>query len=148
MTTDTPPAPLTEAELDAIEARAAAATAGPWSWARFGKPDPEGPDICSASVMDEDMETEHRGIVVTDAGHYPPSQEDGEFIIASRVDVPRMLAEVRRLRAEASRLAYHHHKAGWPVEGDVVVRNPKYAHLTEDPCPDCREHDALRDALR
>jgi hypothetical protein len=47
---------MTDEELDRIEARCNAATAGPW--------------------------------------------KDGEFIVAAREDIPALLAEVRRLRAE------------------------------------------------
>jgi hypothetical protein len=71
----------TELDLDAIEARANAATEGPWVAHPDGlvwteRPIPGDPVSGSTEV------------------------EDAEFIAAARADVPALVAEVRRLRAE------------------------------------------------
>lgn len=79
---------MTEEELTAIEARAAAATAGPWvashryniCWDVDG-PDANGPDMMPKG--------------------------DAQFIAAARVDVPALVAEVRRLRAEVGAVYGH-----------------------------------------
>ncbi len=74
----TPPKPLA---LDAIEARATAATAGPWV--------SDGVEIWLT----------HGDIVIATL-HPDRIPEDAEFIGHSRMDVPALAAEVRRLRAE------------------------------------------------
>ncbi|MEU7771250.1 hypothetical protein AB0C44_07980 [Micromonospora taraxaci] len=69
----------TELDLDAIEARATAATAGPWTTGEDGLVwPPQMGDPVSGSVW----------------------LPDAEFIAAARTDVPSLVAEVRRLRAE------------------------------------------------
>src|SRR5689334_25182213 len=90
--------PLTDAELDEIERRAAAATAGPWRW---GLRDPD--VIESATDIDPDYQ-EPRKIIETDSRHHPPGDNDGDFTIARRVDVPRLVAEVLPQRAHLKRI--------------------------------------------
>jgi hypothetical protein len=82
--------PLSEEELAAIEARALAATDGPWA-ARF---DGERQGIFVA----------HAGVVLFDVGHVRPAEPDAEFIACARTDVPRLLMEVHRLRAQIAKL--------------------------------------------
>jgi len=91
--------PITDAELDAIEARAKAATLGPWYF--------------RDSRLGDTIETAlHKADVIK----LPPSSlaaltidprdgefidpRDGEFIAHAREDVPRLEQEVRRLRAQ------------------------------------------------
>lgn len=62
---------ITETELDAIEARANAATPGPWDEPGFSAL-----DAC-----------------------------DARFVAHARTDVPRLIAEVRRLQSENARQA-------------------------------------------
>ena len=93
-------------ELDAIKARADAATGGPWYWAYPGSAKPEligraGDEHYAFET--EIIEVEHDGgcgcrmvcnqtVSVTIA--------DAEFIAHSRADVPALVAEVERLRTE------------------------------------------------
>lgn len=100
---------MTKEELDAIEARANAATPGPW----VAKPVDYAPDRYAgietvykrAPHYDEEPE-EYRGaigIVETDGGNYPPQGPDAVFIAAARSDVPALVAEVKRLREALER---------------------------------------------
>jgi hypothetical protein len=85
---------LTEQQLTDIETRANAATAGPWctdSWEIYQgteyQPGAEWiGETCRAGEMDD-------------------SRADAEFVAAAREDVPALLAEVRRLRAELDEAA-------------------------------------------
>lgn len=82
---------MTNEELDAIEARANAASEGPWT-------------------------AEYDGAILPADSHPPVIYSDGdmtdadrEFVAAARDDVPKLVAEVRRLRglfteADAERL--------------------------------------------
>ena len=82
---------LTQSELRSIEQRCEAATAGPWT------PFVEGRDHTSGSsfVRTTDDDIEMSGATTADF----------DFIAHARQDVPRLLAEVQRLRAvlDASR---------------------------------------------
>lgn len=74
---------MTDEELDAIEARANAATPGPWTW-------------------ETDYEEEGGYFLDGSDGEdvgWARSEPDIVFITAARVDVPALVAEVRRLRA-------------------------------------------------
>jgi len=84
---------VTPAELDEIERRACAATEGPWTSAWTVPPDggderliigPEGEDVV--------------GQLWYDGAHIACTEPDAAFIAAARTDVPRLVAEVRRLR--------------------------------------------------
>lgn len=76
---------LTNADLDQIEARLRAATPGPW------KSFVEGRDHTSGSsfIQTPDSDIESCGATAADQ----------DFIAHARQDLPRLLAEVRRLRA-------------------------------------------------
>lgn len=75
---------ITETELQAIEARAAAASNGPWYKEKGG--------ICGFSGQ-----TYRVGSVqFTDRGGM--NEANADFIVAAREDVPALVAEVRRLR--------------------------------------------------
>lgn len=78
-------APLTEADLAEMEARASAATPGPW------KSFVEGRDHTSGSSF---IQTDGEDIDLPGA-----SVADQDFIAHARQDVPRLVAEVRRLRS-------------------------------------------------
>jgi hypothetical protein len=80
---------VTNEELTAIEARANAATLGPWATHDQGREDysicrDNGNNTCCP--LFERIGRDDDGI-------------DGAFIAAARVDVPALIAEVRRLRA-------------------------------------------------
>jgi len=87
---------MSELDLDAIEARAKAATPGPWEY-----------DGCS--VTDWGVTASHtitmewmpngRG-----DGTNERESPDGQFIAHAREDVPALIAELRRLREENARL--------------------------------------------
>jgi len=77
---------MTDEELTAIEARANAATREPWSVGDAYVPTAS---LSAVSVYGMGMEIAECQM-----------PEDGTFIAAARVDVPALVAEVRRLRAE------------------------------------------------
>lgn len=85
----TNPKPLSEERLCEIEARAKAATPGPWVWE-------EGLGITCAEY--ERNSHTSTNIVEIDSGVYPPWGADGPFIAHSRADIPDLIAECRRLR--------------------------------------------------
>lgn len=117
-----PPELLTAAELAEIEARATAATAGPWAWRErdhnalvrrkrlrwvFSL---QGPPPCPefeadpyvGVVMQLNWNSVQGNVL---PGRTGPAAHDAAFIAHARADVPRLLAEVRRLRAELQRLS-------------------------------------------
>lgn len=71
---------MTDLDLDAIQARVEAATPGPWVH--------EDPGFHANRITSE------RG----DIAYTIVEEADGQFIIHAREDVPRMVAEIRRLR--------------------------------------------------
>lgn len=86
---------LTQSELDAIASREQAATKGPWQWREdYGSVSlhslTAGPFQCIASA--DPCGHENSSISVDKA--------DADFIEHARMDVPKLLAEVRRLGAE------------------------------------------------
>jgi hypothetical protein len=81
---------MTDAELEAIEARANAATEGPWGFTYDGSS-----AWSIGPVSDPQL---HRIANVYSRGK-EVEQADPEFIAAARTDVPKLVAEVRRLRA-------------------------------------------------
>lgn len=100
---------MTESELLEIERRCAAATEGPWVVT-------EDDDIVSASAVPPEWERDNEywrptPVVETDSGIYwrmdrqrwdetgVENSADRDFIAAARTDVPRLVAECRRLRA-------------------------------------------------
>jgi len=79
-------APISENELEAIEARIAAARGGPWQSFVEGRDHTSGSNFIRTS--DGDIE-------LTGA-----SVADQDFIAHARQDVPRLIAELRRLRGD------------------------------------------------
>ena len=85
--------------LAAVQQRADAATEGPWTFQHWGSQNQNG-DYAESILFDGDGETSTYGL----------ADRDGEFIAASRTDVPRLVAfalavdtareRVRRLRNE------------------------------------------------
>lgn len=79
-----------ELELQEMEVRAAAAQPGPWkSWV-------EGRDFLGGSNFIQTGEGADRGEDIEMTGG---TVADQDFMAAARQDVPRLVAEVRRLRA-------------------------------------------------
>lgn len=82
---------LTDADLDAIEARYTKATEGPWdAYVGF---DDQGTPYCAVEVEDTEVP-----VARFHGGFY-----DADFIAQARTDVPALLAEVRALRAAATK---------------------------------------------
>lgn len=86
---------MTEEQLAAIEARANAATPGPWTIDRYAGRSPEEFTGINAGG-------DYQAICTTDSNINGPSLPDAEFICGAREDVPVLVAEVRRLRKTLS----------------------------------------------
>ena len=85
---------LSEEELDRMERRVAAATVGPWL--------PESAEAANVSVIELGSCNElgtFKSIELVGA-----SAADHEFIVNARQDIPRLLQEVRQLRARLQSL--------------------------------------------
>jgi hypothetical protein len=80
---------ISDAELDAIEARSNAATPGPWKSYLEGRDHKSGSDF----IMTGEDANRGEDIELTGVSH-----ADQDFIAAARQDVPRLVAEVRRLK--------------------------------------------------
>ncbi len=98
---------MNEQELKEIEARAEAATPGPWKGDRndgtikylmLGGKDGQ------AEVLRVDHKNGHYGFFMSDDIPYLESQANEEFVKHARQDVPALCAEVRRLNEENNRL--------------------------------------------
>jgi hypothetical protein len=101
---------MTEAELTAIEARANAATTGPWEGTK---------NSCVVSKHDACGTVFETGCGCCTEKDL--SAEDAAFIAAARADVPALVAEVQRLRA----LVESAYREGfWDGEGAGAVENP------------------------
>lgn len=90
---------LTESELAAIEARAAAALPGPWEASIEGRDHDSGDDVIVTGGHDNNAPDMY--ITLSYWGPEPvriPEPADWDFIAHARQDVPRLVAEVRRLR--------------------------------------------------
>lgn len=109
---------MTEEELAEIEARANAATKGPWTHETVAQsvclsPLPEGVEEFEVPLLD------HEGNDLWPWGR----MEDMAFAYAARADVPALLAKVRRLQAENAQLrelvrdAFAEAYNGWMMEG-------------------------------
>lgn len=104
MSTDTT---TTALDLDAVEARVNAATPGPWGVGN-GTNVVRGLEVtgcgsytCIQSVAEID---DDRCDWDRDEAVEVDQEDDADFIAAARQDVPRLVAEVRRLRAELDAL--------------------------------------------
>jgi hypothetical protein len=122
---------LSDAEIDEIEQRAAKATQGPWRWGcwetNFGSYEPAElterntleylPTMLQFSGGVRRAEDEPVRIVCAERGE-GPEFDDRVFIACAREDVPKLIAEVRRLRAEATAAETHgaEREAWQPIE--------------------------------
>ena len=91
---------LTDTDLDAIENRAAAASAAPWEPLIFSDRNPNDGDCIRIGGLDDsqpDMYVEHW----LGASQVPVPWQDVEFIAHARQDVPALVSEIRRLTAAA-----------------------------------------------
>lgn len=84
---------MTAEELNAIEARCVAASPIPW------KSFVEGRDHCSGdNFIRVSLDNDEPDLYLSRDG-VPASVADQDFVAHARQDVPRLLAEVRRLQA-------------------------------------------------
>lgn len=90
---------MTANPLDAIQARAAAATKGPWRRENYTDIDDEGA-FYLAHVLAPDPDVPDEAVLGIAMGILRP---DAEFIAASREDVPRLVAALRAVEAVASK---------------------------------------------
>jgi len=82
--------PLSDAELAAIAQRCANATPGPWVSSVEGRDHHGGSNIIIVGAVEDNLEDiEPIGATVADQ----------DFIAAARQDVPRLLAEITRLKS-------------------------------------------------
>jgi hypothetical protein len=91
---------MTEDDLKAIEARANAATPGPWA---TGAGKVEGGQVRELVIAPNDDVI----VAIAYGGFGNPvdrTSEDRKFIAHARTDVPALVAEVRRLRGVVERL--------------------------------------------
>ena len=90
---------MTEQDLAAIEARANAATPGPWVYDGGGGRHKQ--RVLATRAPD--------GVVMDNEPYYPQmvAPADQEFCAAARTDVPAMVAEVRRLRGALQNVCVH-----------------------------------------
>lgn len=85
--------PMSDEDLDAIEQRAAAASKGPWRSFVEGRDQSSGDNFIRVGGVDDDKPDMY---VWRDGT--PATAADQDFIACARQDVPRLVAEVRRLR--------------------------------------------------
>jgi hypothetical protein len=81
---------MTQLDLDAIEARAKAATKGSWWW----------PDDGSALIgraRGADDEWIDTTVIVADLDNVVIEPEDAEFIAHARTDIPALIARIREI---------------------------------------------------
>ena len=106
MSTDT----RTELDLEAIEARTNAATPGPWgvgndtNIVRGLEVTGRGSYTCIQSVAEVGDNDDRLDWDRDEAVEVDP-EDDAAFIAAARTDVPALVGEVRRLRAELAQIA-------------------------------------------
>ncbi|MFC8447589.1 hypothetical protein [Kitasatospora sp. NPDC057223] len=120
----TQPQPTPPLDLDAIQTREAAATAGPWM--------ADGPEIL---VGTPDDLTRHSLWIGETCNVALPNlgAANAEFIAHARQDVPALLAEVTRLRAEQARLV------------DVLKRTQQAAGEDPATCESCGHLESAHD---
>jgi hypothetical protein len=92
------PDSLTDAALEQIERRCNAASKPPWQSFVEGRDHWGGDNFIRVGGMD-DSEPDMYVSRAVGRGLAPASDADLDFIASARQDLPRLLAEVRRLRA-------------------------------------------------
>ncbi|WP_378740239.1 hypothetical protein [Nocardia brasiliensis] len=86
-------------ELDAIEARCRAASTPPWEPFIEGRDHDSGDTFIRIGGLD-DTEADMYVSRAIDQRLVPASAADHDFIAHARTDIPRLIAEIRRLRSE------------------------------------------------
>lgn len=111
--------PMTDAELGELQSLADAATPGPWEWIHKSNCEPE---YGSLREPNGERIIDLRCNECDDS--FVDLAENRAFIAASRTAVPRLIAEVRRLRDTLERLR------PWVEDGDF--------------CPLCEKHPGAK----
>ena len=94
---------MTEQELEQIEARANAATPGPWTGDRSDgtiKYKMLGGENHNFVILDVDHKNNSSGFYTEDYIPYEQCTANEEFVKHARTDIPALIAEVRRLEAD------------------------------------------------
>jgi len=94
MSGDITPDRMSEADLDAIRNRAELATPGPWTSFVEGRDHTSGDSFIMIGAPDQREDD-----LYLSRGSRPASPDDQDFVAAARQDIPRLLAEIRRLRS-------------------------------------------------
>jgi|SRR5919197_2168726 hypothetical protein len=92
---------LSEDDLERIAARADRASPGPWESFVEGRDHFAGDDFIRTGGVDDDAPDMYVSLAGGRVGprSVPAGANDLDFIAAARQDVPRLVAEVRRLQA-------------------------------------------------
>jgi len=85
--------PLSNDELNQIDARAEAALPGPWSWT---------PDTPKMNGVHWNMRIKDQPGIRFGIYEYQHGYQNAEFIAHARTDIPRLIAEIRRLKAKTN----------------------------------------------
>jgi hypothetical protein len=92
---------ISDEELDQIEARAEASLPAPWQAFVEGRDHWGGADFIRTGGLDDAAPDMYVTLSYWDNDPEKPAGSDVlDFVAAARQDVPRLVAEVRRLRAE------------------------------------------------
>lgn len=90
---------LLDDDLTAIEARAHAATPGPWEAFVEGRDHLGGDDFIRTGGFDDSAPDLYVSLAYSHTpGVTPAGANDLDFIASARQDIPRLVAEIRRLR--------------------------------------------------
>jgi len=129
-------------DLDAIRARAEAATEGPWGVIDWDSPD-EGVNFIHVLQEQDGLETVCALPNPAEYTNRSCLRADAEFIAHAREDVPALLAEVERLRRD--RDEWEVDSRGWRKEAvaqAAKLNAVRALHVQEACCcgkPDCAE---------
>ena len=162
---------MTDAELDAIRARADAATPGPWRYVRdtdgyrdagfFVEPagdiDFDWDDYIVAAcdtrtiVEEEGIDWEARGLP-GNPGFGVMKLNDADFIAHAREDIPALVAEIDRLRAENDQVRAMLKQLEWIPRREswfLTYDRLRYCHIcggfvAQGHAPDCKLAALLR----
>jgi len=89
---------ITEVELQKIATRVAAASKGPWQSFIEGRDHFGGDDFIRIGGLDDD-----EADMYVSRDRNPASHADLDFIAGARQDIPRLIAEIKRLRDKLDR---------------------------------------------
>jgi hypothetical protein len=126
-------------ELEAIRKRSEAATPGPWYWDKFNLDeddyDTEMPYLNSEkdSIMDFGDGEQFYPTEGT-----PPNEADAEFIAHAREDVPKLLAEIERLKTVSNDILEEYDSSERRVIDEVSTDRKFALHMHEAYLRSCK----------